>query len=1250
MSKVYKIYVEKKSEFSVESSNTLEDIKLTLGINTNFGLRIVNRYFVQYIDENDLQTAIKTVFSDPVTDLTYDEIKIGDKEKYFVSKFLPGQYDQRADSASQCIALFTEKKAPLVQCAKIYIFDGELSDNDFDRIKNYLINPLESQFSDLSVPETLELKEETIQKEKIFEGFNDLNSSQISDFHKQHGFAMSVEDLKFCQDYFKNTEKRNPTRTELKVIDTYWSDHCRHTTFLTKIENIDIEDGKYRKIFEKVMKDYFSYRDDLYKNKNKDVCLMDMATIGTKVIKSKGLANDLDESEEINACSINIDVDVDGKIEHFLLQFKNETHNHPTEIEPFGGAATCLGGAIRDPLSGRAYVYQAMRITGAGDPLTPLDKTIGGKLPQKKITTGACDGYSSYGNQIGLATSQVYEIYDKGYTAKRMELGAVIGACPKENVIREVPQKGDIIILLGGKTGRDGCGGATGSSKSHNLESLETCGAEVQKGNPPTERKIQRLFRNPEVSKMIKRCNDFGAGGVSVAIGELAPGLNIDLNKIPKKYEGLSATELAISESQERMAVVLDKSDEDKFLSLSDKENLEATKVAEVTDTGRLKMTFNESDVVNISREFLDTNGVTQKANVKVAKIEELSKHFEKDYDSQNIDDLFFDNITDLNVCAQKGLVEHFDSTIGANSVLMPFAGKHQLTPEEAIAGKIPLIKGTTNTCSIMSFGFASEISKLSPFHGAYYAVVMSLARLVSIGGTYKNARLTFQEYFERLENDSKKWGKPFSALLGALKAQVDFSAPAIGGKDSMSGTFNDISVPPTLISFAVNTAKAYDIKSTVFEKDGSSVYLIKLPIDTNSDLPNPERLMKLFDYIENNLKTGKIKSVGLVREGGAIANVIKRCFGNKVGFKFSDNISRKDLFTPFYSSFVIESEEKIEVSDFDMIFLGETIKEKSFFLEDKQYDLEKVLEKWLSPLESVFPTKSNKKADISFEIPEYKERDYKNINLGIAKPKVIIPTFPGTNCEVDTMRAFDKAGAEAEIFVIRNRTPKQIEESIDVVADKIRQSQILMIPGGFSAGDEPDGSGKFIAAFLRADKIRDAVYDLFENRKGLILGICNGFQALIKTGLLPYGEIRPLDASDPTLTFNYIGRHVSTFVQTKITSVKSPWFANTEVSDIHSIPVSHGEGRFTAGEEVLKTLSENGQIATQYVDLDGNVTDDIRFNPNGSVCGIEGITDKTGRILGKMGHSERMGENIHKNIFGNKNQKIFLSGVEYFK
>ncbi|MDO5015119.1 MAG: phosphoribosylformylglycinamidine synthase [Clostridia bacterium] len=1247
--KVYKIYVEKREEFSVESSNVLEDIKLTLNINSNFNLKIINRYFVEGIDEKNMEKAVKTVFSDPVTDITYEELEINENQKYFVIEYLPGQYDQRADSAAQCIALFTGEKAPTVRCAKIYIFDGDLSESDFERIKNYLINPLESKFADLMIPETLALNISEIEKEPIYDNFNSMSDEEIENFHRQNGFAMSLDDLKFCRDYFKNTEKRNPTKTELKVIDTYWSDHCRHTTFLTKLENIEVEESKYKKVFEDAIKNYFEYRSKLYKNKNKDVCLMDMATIGTKVIKSKGLADDLDESEEINACSINITVDIDGKKEPWLLQFKNETHNHPTEIEPFGGAATCLGGAIRDPLSGRAYVYQAMRITGAGNPLTPLEETIEGKLPQKKITTGACDGYSSYGNQIGLATSQVFEVYDPGYTAKRMELGAVIAASPKENVIREIPVAEDIVILLGGRTGRDGCGGATGSSKCHDLASLETCGAEVQKGNPPIERKIQRLFRNPKVAKMIKRCNDFGAGGVSVAIGELSPGLEIDLNTVLKKYEGLNGTELAISESQERMAIVLDKKDKAEFLELAKQENLEATQVATVTDTNRLKMIFNGETIVDISREFLDTNGVTQTATAVIKSPENISDKLYKNYAKENLDELFFDNLTQLNVCAQKGMVEHFDSTIGAGSVLMPFAGKYQLTPEEAIVGKIPVISGKTNTCSTMSFGFTPEISKISPFHGAYMAVVMSLARLVAIGGTYKNSRLTFQEYFEKLEKEPTKWGKPASALLGALKAQIDFSTPAIGGKDSMSGTFNDISVPPTLVSFAVNTAEAEDIKSTVFEKESSKVYLIKLPISKSHDLPEASKVIELFDFIQDGLKNGKIKSAGVVREGGAIANVIKRCFGNKLGFAFDKNVSREDLFSPYYSSFVIETEKELN-SEFDIILLGETIKEKAFYIEDKKYDLEEVLEKWLSPLESVFPTKASKQADTEFEIAEFNTRNYEKPNLNIAKPKVIIPVFPGTNCEYDTQRAFEKAGANAEVFVIKNLNPQQIEESILEFSKKLKESQILMIPGGFSAGDEPDGSGKFIAAFLRSERIKEAVCDLFENRKGLILGICNGFQALIKTGLVPYGEIKSLETNDPTLTYNYIGRHVSTFVQTKITSVKSPWFSNVEVGDIHSIPVSHGEGRFTASLDVLKMLNENGQIATQYVDLNGNVSDDIRFNPNGSVCAIEGITDKTGRILGKMGHSERYGENIHKNIPGNKDQKIFLSGVEYFK
>ena len=1085
---------------------------------------------------------------------------------------------------------------------------------------------------DLTIPTTVE----------TIDGFVDMDEKALLDYRKSLGLAMSESDIIFCQKYFKDTEKRNPTITEIRVIDTYWSDHCRHTTFATHINDVTFEDGKYKNVVENVYKMYLDEKKSLGREQ-KPVCLMDIATTGMRALRAQGKLDNFDESEEINACSIVVPVDVDGVEEDWLVMFKNETHNHPTEIEPFGGAATCLGGAIRDPLSGRSYVYQAMRVTGAGDPTVPVADTLQGKLPQRKIVTSAAHGYSSYGNQIGLATGQVAEIYDEGYVAKRMEIGAVIAAAKKENVIRERPDAGDIIILTGGRTGRDGCGGATGSSKEHNEDSILTCGAEVQKGNAPTERKLQRLFRNPEVSKMIRRCNDFGAGGVSVAIGELADGLEINLDLVPKKYEGLDGTELAISESQERMAVVVKADKADSFIKYANEENLEATVVAKVTDDRRLKMFWNGNDIVNISRDFLDTNGAVQNTDIYV---EEPANKPEKIENKADLKAQWLENLSQLNVACQKGLVERFDSTIGAGTILMPFGGKNQMTPAEVMAAKIPLLKGT-----LMSYGYNPTVAKWSPFHSAVYAVVESVAKIVAGGGDYDSVRLTFQEYFERLGEDSHRWGKPFSALLGAYLAQIELGTAAIGGKDSMSGTFKDLDVPPTLVSFAVDPVKMYNVISPEFKNAGNTIVKVSVSYDEN-DLPVFDELKKNFAKISELVKEGKIVSAATIGVGGIAAAVTKMAFGNDIGAV----INEEDLFNYNYGSFVLElacdkAEAEKLFAGYNFAVIGNTTSEKNIVANGVTIDLDEALNVWIKPLEKIFPTKyleEVKKADI--EIKPFNVVEKKFSGKGIAAPRVLIPVFPGNNCEYDTKRAFEKAGAVADTLVVTNLKTQWLEESIDKMVDMIHNSQIIMIPGGFSAGDEPEGSGKFIAAVFRNPKVKEAVMDLLKNRDGLMLGICNGFQALIKLGLVPFGEIRDMEENSPTLTFNTIGRHISCLADTKIVSNKSPWLWNSNVGDIHKVAFSHGEGRFMADEAVIKALAENNQIATQYVDPNGNPTFDIRYNPNGSLYAIEGITSPDGRVLGKMGHSERMGNGVFKNVPGEKDQKIFLSGVQYFK
>ncbi|WP_455492682.1 phosphoribosylformylglycinamidine synthase [Eubacterium sp.] len=1251
MSKVYRVFAEKKKGNDIEAVHMLNDLKNNVGITGLEEVRIINRYDAEGLSEESFKAAVKGVFSEAnLDDVYYEEITFSPEWRVFATEFLPGQYDQRADSAAQCIQLLTVGERPTVTSAKVIAVKGDITDSEFDKIKAYVINPVESRLASMDKPETLDIKSDVPADIVRINGFINMTDEEIAKYHASMGFAMSIADLCWVRDYFKNDENRDPSLTELKVIDTYWSDHCRHTTFATQLDEIKIDEGKYSKAIEEALEQYFELRKEVYGDrKDKIVCLMDMACLGTKVLKKRGIVTNLDESEEINACSINVDVEIDGKKEPWLVQFKNETHNHPTEIEPFGGAATCLGGAIRDPLSGRAYVYQAMRVTGAGDPTTPFEKTLDAKLPQAKITTGAAQGYSSYGNQIGLATGQVTELYDEGYVAKRMEIGAVIGASPKENVIREVPQNEDVIILLGGRTGRDGCGGATGSSKAHDSSSIETCGAEVQKGNPPTERKIQRLFRNSEVSKMIKRCNDFGAGGVCVAIGELADGLQIDLDAVPKKYEGLDGTELAISESQERMAVVVDKADAEKFIALSNEENLEATIVAKVTDNNRLEMTWRGDKIVDLSRDFLNTNGVVQHASAEIAGIDNVSYRDEVPTELQNISnaEALKANLSRLEVASQKGLVERFDASIGASTVLMPYAGKYQLTPEEAMVAKIPLLKGETDTATVMSYGFVPKISRWSPFHSAAFAVTESLAKLAAVGCNPKDARLTFQEYFEKLGNEPKRWGKPTAALLGALSAQIGYNTPSIGGKDSMSGSFNDLDVPPTLVSFAVGISKASETASAQFKQNGSTVKLVKLPVDEATGLPKYKEALDLMIAVADGIKNGTVLSASVVREGGSASAVCRMAFGNKTGFTFAQNLDSKDLFAPLQGSFVLELADE---NAFDGVVLGTTNDNSVFIIDGTVYTCDDLIEAWAGKLEKVFPTDSGKQAKMYEDVPLYKERSIFVAKNKVAKPRVFIPAFPGTNCEVDSARAFEKAGADVSVLVVNNLSSSAINETIDKMAEEIEKSQIIMLPGGFSGGDEPEGSGKFIATTFRNPKISEAVQRLLNCRDGLMLGICNGFQALIKLGLVPYGEIKTINEDDPTLTFNTIGRHISSMAYTRVTSVKSPWLSSVNAGDMFAVPISHGEGRFVANEDVMKKLIENGQVATQYVNLDGEVVADMPFNPNGSVCAVEGITSPDGRVLGKMGHCERKGDNLYKNVPFEKDMLLFESGVKYFK
>ena len=1256
---VRRVFVEKRQGFfDIPAQQLCDDLVESFRLSGLKAVRLINRYDIEGLSDDEYQSVKNVVFAEPPVDVIYEEI-LPDfpNSRVFAVEYLPGQYDQTADSAAQCVQLVTQKERPNIATARVVVLVGDVDDDAFAAIKSYYINAVESREAALEKPASLDMKTDTPPDVEILHGFVGWNDKMLENFIKLRGFAMSFEDLKFCQAYFRDTERRDPTITEIRVIDTYWSDHCRHTTFTTAIDLVDIEQGYYSEVIERAYNRYLDDRSEVYGTKERDVTLMDLAVMGMKALRKQGKLNDLDQSEEINACSIVVNADINGEEEEWLVMFKNETHNHPTEIEPFGGAATCLGGAIRDPLSGRSYVYQAMRVTGAADPRRKLSETLPGKLPQKKITLGAAAGYSSYGNQIGLATGQVAEVYHDGFLAKRMEIGAVIAAAPKVNVVREVPSEGDVVILVGGRTGRDGCGGATGSSKEHTEDSLLSCGAEVQKGNPPTERKIQRLFRNPAVSRMIKRCNDFGAGGVSVAVGELTDGLIIDLDAVKKKYDGLDGTELAISESQERMAVVVDAGDAERFQRLADDENLESTIVARVTSDRRMIMKWRGNEIVSLSRDFLDTNGVKQHINVKVELPDPAKNYLNQipawvDAMGNDVEKAWIENLKDLNVCSQKGLAERFDSSIGGNTVLMPFGGKHQLTPAEGMVAKLPVLGAETNTATAMTYGYNPYFMEWSPFHGAMYSVVEAAAKMVALGGRADKIRLTFQEYFESLGKDSVKWGRPFSALLGALWAQHELEIPAIGGKDSMSGTFMDRTVPPTLAAFAVDVMKADNAISPEFKYAGNNVYLIPAPKD-RFGLPVFSKLKKNFAAISRFIAQKKVFSASSIRQGGVAAAITKMCAGNGIGFEFVKKQTRESLFLPDYGSIIIETADNANaeelLADTGCVLIGHTTSKNSIIIGDASVYLPDAVKAYTEPLEKIFPTSVKSKVSQASQAI-YSMGNKIKCRGSVAVPKVFIPVFPGTNCEYDTARAFERAGAEAETLVIRNLTPAAVEDSVDAIVRGIKSSQIVMLPGGFSGGDEPDGSGKFIAAMFRNPRIKEEIMKLLNKRDGLMLGICNGFQALIKLGLVPYGEIRDLSASSPTLTHNQIGRHASCMVRTKVVSNLSPWFNNVKPGEIFTIPISHGEGRFVADTEVIANLRRNGQIATQYVDFKGEPSMDMPFNPNGSVNAIEGITSPDGRVLGKMGHSERIGSSVAMNVPGNQDQQLFEAGVRYFK
>ena len=1251
------MYVEKKDAYAVRAKELHAEIKSYLGISAVDKVRVLIRYDIENISDDVYKRAVQTVFSEPPVDDVYEEnFEMGDG-KVFSVEFLPGQFDQRADSAEQCVKLLNEKEEPIIRSATTYVLSGDISEEDFERIKAYCINPVDSRETDETVPETLVQKFDEPADVKIFDGFKDMPEAELKKLYDSLGLAMTFKDFLHIQNYFHGEENRDPSMTEIRVLDTYWSDHCRHTTFQTELKNISFEDGDYKKPIEDTYKAYKETHDEMYKGRDdKFVCLMDIALLAMKKLREEGKLDDMEVSDEINACSIVVPVDIDHgngpETEEWLVFFKNETHNHPTEIEPFGGAATCLGGAIRDPLSGRGYVYQAMRVTGAADPTKSLRDTLEGKLAQRKIVTGAAKGYSSYGNQIGLATGLVDEIYHPNYVAKRMEIGAVMGAAPRKNVIRENSDPDDVIILLGGRTGRDGCGGATGSSKAHNTESIDTCGAEVQKGNAPTERKIQRLFRRAEVSSLIKKCNDFGAGGVSVAIGELADGLTVDLDKVPKKYAGLDGTELAISESQERMAVVVDPKDVDKMLGYAAEENLEAVCVAKVTKEPRLVLKWRGKEIVNISRAFLDTNGAHQETDVVVSVPDKKDNYIQKVEKVTNFKDAFLKKLSSLNACSKKGLVEMFDSSIGASTVTMPYGGKYQLTPTQTMVAKLPVLDGKCDTVTMMSYGMDPYLTSWSPYHGAEYAVLTSVAKIVAAGGDYKKIRFTFQEYFKRMTEDPKRWGEPMAALLGAYDAQMKLGLPSIGGKDSMSGSFNDIDVPPTLCSFAVDVAKLSDVVTDELKEAGD--VLVKFTIKKDEyDLPDYDFIMSQYEKITELMRQGIVKAAYALDGNGVADAVAKMAFGNKLGVEVCGKREKEYYFAPAYGEIVAEIAEadlaKLDEKEVAYDRFGKVLEEQAFVCGDEKVSMEEALEAWTGTLEKVFPTRSGVE-DKKIETSLYDTKDIYICKHKVARPKVFIPVFPGTNCEYDTMKAFEEAGADTESIVFKNMTEQDITDSVDAFEKAIRQSQILMFSGGFSAGDEPDGSAKFITSVFRNEKIKEAVHELLNERDGLALGICNGFQALVKLGLVPYGEIKTQTADSPTLTTNSIGRHISKSVYTKVVTNKSPWLQEAKLGGVYAIPASHGEGRFVASQEWLKKLAENGQIATQYVDIDGNPTMDEDFNPNGSYMAIEGITSPDGRVLGKMAHSERRGEGVAMNIYGDQDQKIFLSGVKYFQ
>ncbi len=1229
---VFRVFVEKKNDLALEAKALLNDVRTLLGIENLTDVRLFNRYDAENISKELFEYAKKSVFSEPQLDIVSDNIDNITDAFVFAVEYLPGQFDQRADSAAQCIQIISQGDRPTIRTARVYALYGNLSESEIAAVKKYVINPVESREAALELPETLKIEYDIPTTVRTLEGFISLDRSGLEAFISEYGLAMDIDDITFCQEYFRK-EDRDPTITEIRMIDTYWSDHCRHTTFLTVIDNVTFEDELLKKTYD----DYVATRASL--GRTKPICLMDIATLAVRALKKQGKLDKLDESEEINACTVKLDIEVDGVTEPWLLLFKNETHNHPTEIEPFGGAATCIGGAIRDPLSGRSYVYGAMRVTGAADPLKPVSETIKGKLPQRKIVTTAAAGYSSYGNQIGLATGIVDELYHPGYAAKRMEIGAVIAAAPAENVRRERPAPGDAVILLGGATGRDGCGGATGSSKSHTASSLETCGAEVQKGNAPEERKLQRLFRNAEASRLIKRCNDFVAGGVSVAIGELADGLEIDLNAVPKKYDGLDGTELAISESQERMAVVVEAKDVARFLELAYTENLSAVQVATVTEEPRLVMHWNGNTIVDISREFLNSNGADKHINIETPVCNHTQKTVSGSF-SENYKSI----ASDLNVCSKRGLSERFDSTIGAGTVLMPFGGVYQHTPIQAMVQKISVEKKHTDNCSFMSWGYNPFVTEESPYHGAYLAVVESVSKLIATGAEFKDVYLTFQEYFERLGKDPKRWGKPMAALLGAYRAQMELGIGSIGGKDSMSGSFEDIHVPPTLVSFAVTAGKTDDVVSPEFKKAGNKVVVIA-PEFGEDGLPVAESLMANFAVVTELLRSGKAVSCYTPGIGGIAEAVMKMCFGNMLGFEYNSDVKVSDIFGYAYGSFVLEVSEDVSCGK----VIGTVTENKAIVLGEEKLCLNEILGIYEDKLESVY---SCNIADSASNVTTYNYSASDRVAPAIksAKPKVIIPAFPGTNCEFDSAKAVRDAGAEPEIIVINNLSASGIAKSVEDFAKELKTAQMIFIPGGFSGGDEPDGSAKFITAFFRNAAVKDGVTDLLENRDGLMCGICNGFQALIKLGLVPYGKIIDTDENCPTLTFNTISRHQSRIVRTRVASNKSPWLALTNVGDVYNVPISHGEGRFLAGEELIKELAANGQIATQYVDLDGNATGDVHYNPNGSMHAIEGITSPDGRVFGKMGHSERIGAGLYKNVPGVYDIKMFEAAVRYFK